>query len=188
VSDPVFHVQLRQFPNVGRAFNLSRQELARRFIEPWRGGRPVELDDRRWNPDKARITVYEGRPLATEEIGLGRGWANATRTGREVTSEVLEEPSAVDEFKAELPARIALSELVALAARRYPGSRVSEQLALAEQAVWQLLHEGRARLTRAGATLGREEWSAALLGWGAWTDREVWLESGDDVGDQPRSL
>ncbi len=130
--------------------------------------------------------MYEGRPLASEEIGLGRGWANVTRTGREVTAELLKEPSAVDVFTSELPPRAALPELVELAARRYPGSRVSEQLALAEQTVWQLLHAGRARLTRAGAVVHRDQWPAVLLSWEAWTDASVRLESGDDVGDQPR--
>ena len=127
MTEPVFHVQLRQFPNAARAFNLSREELERRFAEPWRTRRSVELDDRRWNPDKARMSVYEGRPLAREEIGLGRGWANVTRTGRDVTDEVLAQPSAVELFKAALPTRTTLTELMALAASHYPGSRVSER-------------------------------------------------------------
>jgi hypothetical protein len=185
VSGPVFHVELRQFPNVARAFNLSREELETRFAGPWRAGRPVELNDRRWDPHKARIAVYEGRPLATEEIGLGRGWANATRTGHEVTETVLEQLSAVAAFKAELPERIALPELIGRAGARYPGSRVSERLALAEQAVWELLNERRARLTRAGREVDAGEWSAVLLSWEAWTDLDLALQSGDDVGDQP---
>ena len=77
--------------------------------------------------------MYEGRPLAPEELGLGRGWANATRTGRDVTEEILEQPSAVEAFKASLPGRISLPDLLAAAGRRYPGARASERLALAER-------------------------------------------------------
>jgi hypothetical protein len=181
VSDPVFHVELRQFPNVARAFNLSREELESRFAAPWRAGRAVELDDRRWSRDKAKLAVYEGRRLGPEELGLGRGWANATRTAQEVTARVLEARSAVDALKAALPDRIALSELVGLAGAQYPGARVSEHLALVEQAVWQLLHEGQARLVRAGRPLAREQWAAVLLSWEAWRDPELWLESGVDL-------
>lgn len=193
MSDPVFHVELRQFPNVARAFNLSRDELETQFAAPWRAGRAVEFDDRRWSRGKAKLAVYEGRRLGSEELGLGRGWANATRTAQEVTTRVLEAPSAVDVFKAALPDRIALSELVGLAGARYPEARVSERLALVEQAVWKLLHEGQARLVRAGRVLSREQWGAVLLSWEAWTEPELRLESargpsGNDVGDEPVPL
>jgi len=87
----VFHVQLRQFPNVARAFNLTREELDSQILVPWAAGEPVTWSDRKWPPDKARITIYEGPQLRTEEIGLGRGWANATRTGEDVTERVLTE-------------------------------------------------------------------------------------------------
>lgn len=177
MSDLLFHVQLRQFPNAARAFNLTREELEQRFIQPWRAGRSVEFDDRHWDPGKARMAVYQGRPLAPEEIGMGRGWANAARTGREVTEEILAEPSAVDRFKAELPARATLADLVALAAERHPGARVSERVALAEQVTWELLHSGQRRLTRGGQVLDRDEWAGALLSWKAWSDPDLWLES-----------
>lgn len=189
MSEPVFHVELRQFPHVARAFNLTRDEMEARFAAPWRAGRPVELEDRRWDPDRARLTVYEGRALATDEIGLGRGWANATRTGRDATAELLAEPSPVDAFVAELPDRESLPNLIARASARYPQARVSERVALVEQAVWRLLHHG-ARLTRAGAPVARDQWPAVLLAWEAWSDPDLWLErgSGDDVGDQTRAL
>src|SRR5204863_2643722 len=64
----VFHVELRQFPNVARSFNLSESELHARVVGPWVAERPLELDDRRWSPDKARLTIYEGPRLAPEEI------------------------------------------------------------------------------------------------------------------------
>ena len=72
----MFHLELRQFPHVARAFNLSREELERRFVGPWVSGQAIDQDDRRWSPEKARLTILEGPELRLEEIGLGRGWAN----------------------------------------------------------------------------------------------------------------
>jgi hypothetical protein len=179
----VFHVELRQFPNVARAFNLSRDDLLSKIVRPWVSGVRVEWGDRRWDPEKGRIAIYEGRRLAPEEIGMGRGWANATRTGTEVTELMLEEarvPPALESFKAEvaeLCARepAALYRIAHLAAARHPQARASERLALAENAVWQLLHEDAVSLTRDGEALPREEWGQALLSWEAWARTELVL-------------
>lgn len=182
----MFHVELRQFPNVARAFNLSGEDLQARIVRPWAAGVPVAWDDRRWNPEKARITIYEGRALGPEEIGLGRGWANATRTGTEVTEQVLEAarvPPALESFKREVlavcaGAPVPLSRLVELAGSRHPQARASERLGLAEDAVWQLLHEQRVSLRRAGdgEPLPAEEWGPALLSWETWRAGQVTLE------------
>lgn len=177
----MFHVELRQFPNSVRAFNLSREELMARILGPWVAGVPVEWGERRWNPEKARIAIYEGRALGQEEIGLGRGWATATRSGEEVTAQMLEAarvPPALERFKEEVAAHCAqapvqLSALVVLAGQSHPEARVSDRLALAEQAVWQLLHEERLRLLRGGKPLGREDWGPMLLSWETWSGAEV---------------
>jgi hypothetical protein len=174
----VFHVELRQFPNSVRAFNLSREDLMARIVGPWVSGVSVEWGERRWNPEKARIAIYEGRTLGPEEIGLGRGWANATRSGQDVTAQVLEAarvPPALERFKEEVCARapVALAELVELAGESHPRARLSDRLALAEQAVWQLLHEERLRLLRRGEPLAREDWGPVLLSWEAWRDGQV---------------
>jgi hypothetical protein len=172
----VFHVQLRQFPHVTRAFNLERGELDARVLGPWTAGAAVELNERSWSPDKARLTVYEGPELRTEEIGLGRGWANVTRAGEDVTDRLLAEargPSAVELFKEQILGSlpIELRALVELAGEQRQLARPSERLALAEQAVWELLHEGRATLrTRDGAGIERVDWQESLLSWGTWTD------------------
>jgi hypothetical protein len=181
----VFHVEFRQFPNVARAFNLSRQELMTRIVAPWVSGASVHWNERSWNPEKARIVIYEGPALAPAEIGLGRGWANASRGGTEVTQRVLDEarvPPALESFKSEVSQLAAtepvpLSALVPLAAERHPQARASEQLGLAEDAVWQLLHEQRVILRRHGEPpLPQEEWSALLLRWDTWTVGTVMLE------------
>jgi hypothetical protein len=183
----VFHVQLRQFPHVTRSFNLSQEELESRVLRPWLAGVPVELGDRRWAPDRARLVVYEGPAVASEEMGLGRGWANATRVGTDVTALILanaqssasapiaELKAAILEHVTDRP--IALAQLVELACERHPQARVSEGIALAEQAAWELLHEGRVRIVAANVALARERWRPTLLSWAAWTDPAVLLET-----------
>jgi hypothetical protein len=179
----VFHVELRQFPNVARAFNLSGEELQRRFLAPWVTGRSIELDERRWSPEKARLKIYEGPALRPEEIGMGRGWGNVTQSGREVTDRLLEQaqqalaPSqraeSVQELKAEVMERIAGSELtvpgvLALAIERHRGWRASDRLALAELAIWELLHQQRIRIVRGQEPVAQEEWATILLAWETW--------------------
>jgi hypothetical protein len=177
----VFHVELRQFPHQARAFNLTRNELDARILTPWAAGKPVVLQDREWAPDRARLTIYEGPELETDQLGLGRGWANVARHGEDVTATLLTEfrhPPAVSTFKAEVISRctgesVSIDELVALAGERFPQSRVSERIALCEQAVWELLHEGAVSLAREGAPVAHQQWQATLLDWGAWSNDAV---------------
>jgi hypothetical protein len=179
----VFHVELRQFPHVARVFNLSREELDARFARPWVGGAPISQDDRSWTPEKARLTIYEGPGLSLEEMGLGRGWAQVGRTSREVTETVLAEVargaqsgSAVQTFKAMLETAAAsglsFGEVVELAVGEYPGWRASERLALAEQAVWEMLHQGRLAVSDAEGPIQAERWQLLLLSWSTWTGAE----------------
>ena len=85
----VFHVEVRQFPHVARSFNLSERELNAKVLAPWSRGEVVELGERRWTPDKAKLTIFEAPELRTDEIGMGRGWGNVTRQGQEVTERLL---------------------------------------------------------------------------------------------------
>jgi hypothetical protein len=176
----VFHVELRQFPNQTRMFNLGREELEARILKPWVSGTAVDVDDRRWAPDRARLTVYEGPRLEADQLGMGRGWGNVTRQGEDVTARVLTQarasvarPAPVLAFKYEIVARCAagalpLAQVVELAGESYPQARVSEQVALAERAVWELLHEGAVQLRRRGEAVVAEDWQEALLSWEAW--------------------
>jgi hypothetical protein len=91
-------------------------------------------------------------------------------------------PPAVEAFKAELLERCAygpaaLGRLVDLAGERYPEARVSERIALCEQAVWELLHEGSLSLMRSGALVERTDWQGVLLRWEAWTGEAVTIET-----------
>jgi hypothetical protein len=180
----VFHLELRHFPTTARVFNLSAEELHRRVLEPWIAGETFEQDERRWDPEKTKLTIYEGPALRSDEIGMGRGWGNVTRTGQEVTDGVLEAarqqsaPSvrqqAIRELKGQLVERVTgrelgFPEVVALAADGRTGWRASDLLAVAEQAVWELLHEGRVAMTRDGAApVPKPEWEGIVLAWATW--------------------
>jgi hypothetical protein len=176
----VFHLELRQFPHVSRAFNLSREELDHRFARPWVTGIEIEYEDRQWTPGKAKLTIYEGPELKLEELGLGRGWAAVGKNSQEVTETILAQAQRGSEGRATLEmvkaavrgaARtpLTLPEVVELVAADYPRWRPSEQLGMAEQAVWELLHQQRLALRGPDGVLSGEQWSAILLSWSCWT-------------------
>lgn len=177
----MFHVELRQFPHQARAFNLTREELDARILEPWASGGAVELDERRWFPERARLTIYEGPHLAPEDLGMGRGWGNVTRDGSDVTERLLAEiahPPPVAELKRELLARLdggplPLAAVVELTGEHYPQARLSQRIALGEQAVWELLHSGALLLVRAGVPVAPDDWQPVLLSWEAWSGDAV---------------
>lgn len=187
----MFHVEVRQFPHVARTFNLSEAELNARIVVPWLRGHLVKLGEREWEPARAKLTVLEGRELRSDEMGMGRGWQNASRDAEDVTARVLaavptagaEAPGAASAFKDVVreqcaTGRLAVHQVLWLANSRHPEWRVSERLALAEQAVWELLHEGSLILLRlspgeAGpqyTPADRSEWQPALLAWRTWSD------------------
>jgi hypothetical protein len=167
----VFHVELRRFPHVARAFNLSAEELQERIVAPWVAGATIDLDDRQWEPARTKLAIYEAPEIAAADRGLGRGWAEVTRAGADVTARVLEQArGSVERFKETLltHGRLTLREVVALAGQSHPHSRVSDRLGLAERAVWELLHQGRIVLLDQGAEVERDRWQTALLSWDAW--------------------
>jgi hypothetical protein len=184
----VFHVELRQFPHAARAFNLTRAELDQRFVRPWVEGAPIEHEDRRWSPEKARLTIYEGPRLATEDMGMGRGWGNVTKSGQDVTGRLLSEAQGAvtatgeesERFKEEVLAGCAvkpqpLHALLLLANERYPQWRISERMAIAERAAWELLHQERVALVDAGRAVPRGQWQARILTWESWFGQDVVL-------------
>jgi hypothetical protein len=192
----VFHVEVRQFPNVARAFNLSQAELDAKVLIPWSRGQIVVLGEREWEPRKAKLTVLEGREVRNDELGLGRGWANASRDAENVTDQLLAAtrgqttqsadpaaPGGLATFKEVVLAqcatdRLALHQVMWLANSRHPELRVSERLALAEQAVWELLHEGHVTMLKRGSgeegpevtVADRSQWQPALLAWATWSE------------------
>jgi hypothetical protein len=84
-----FHVEIRRAFSRAWAFNLEEAELRRIVLEPWVRGDPVLLGEQRWEPSSCRIAVLEGPRLAAAELAHGQGWHRASRSGRDVTGELL---------------------------------------------------------------------------------------------------
>jgi len=84
----VYHLELRQFPHNACRFNLAAQEL-RAIVEPWVREQYVELEERKWSPHQARLTILEGPQLKAEQLTMGRGWRAAQSASRDVTEAVL---------------------------------------------------------------------------------------------------
>jgi hypothetical protein len=157
----MFHLELRQFPHSARAFNLTREQLDV-IVRPLAIGRPVALNDRRWNPEKTKIAVYEGPELPIEEMGMGRGWGNVTKDGEDVTDRVLaearrevESPPVLDALKDAVLARAAdgpvgFEQLLGLVALMAPDADANQRIELAARTAWELLRDGRTRVVAAG--------------------------------------
>src|ERR1700760_1357868 len=103
-AEAMYHVELRQFPHVARVFNLNREELESRFVRPYVGGTIIEHEDRRWAPERSRLKILEGRELRPDEVGMGRGWASATKHGADVTETVLAQARRGAEARPEVEA------------------------------------------------------------------------------------
>jgi hypothetical protein len=177
----LYHPELRSFPHVARAFNLSREALDTRFIKPWVAGDTIDYDDRRWTPDRTRLTVLEGTELRADQRGLGRGWSEATRRSRDVTDTVLAEIHRGAEARPEVEALkealaeaaggerpIGFPDAIALAVVGHPLWRASEQLSLAEQAVWEMLHQGQLEMLRDDEPMAAEQWQEVVLSFATW--------------------
>jgi hypothetical protein len=198
----LFHVELRelrQFPHVVHSFNMSEMELNTKLLAPWSEGQRVLIGEREWEPKRTKLTVIEARELRLDELGMGRGWANAIRYGDDVTDRVIvaasgqsksnaliEGSDALTAFKAVVRAQcdaapLAIHQAVWLACSKYPEWRVSQRIALTERAVWELLHEGHLKIVRrtAGAAgdavveATKEEWEPALLTWANWMESDT---------------
>lgn len=187
----MFHIQLSQSVHVSREFNLSEEDLRRRIVEPWLARSLISSGDRDWAPERAKLTIYEGPELGPGELGIGRGWGNVTKQGTDVTARWLARqvaapapatgpsgppPGELERCRQEI-ARCAregeldLGDCLAIAGALHFGSRVSERVALVEQAVWELLHMNLITLEGEGIPdgAGTLEWQGVLLDWNAWT-------------------
>lgn len=85
----MYHVELRQFPHNFCRFNLTELELREAVLDAWVRGEWIELGERKWNPQQAKLTVLEGPRIALERLSMGRGWHVAAREGKEVTEQLL---------------------------------------------------------------------------------------------------
>lgn len=175
----MYHLELRQFPHVARVFNLDLDELQSRFLIPWGRGTMIDHDDRRWAPERTKLKVLEGPELQAAEMGMGRGWARASATGQDVTDLLLEQSRRGAQARPEIEAlkeaivgvasgEISFQDVVALAAAGHPAWRVSEQLELSEQAVWEMLHQGRLEIVTDGGWVTADQWLPIVMSWATW--------------------
>jgi hypothetical protein len=86
----VYHIELRRFPHNLCRFNLSEGELRETVLDAWARGEWIELGERKWNPQEAKLTVLEGPRIALDQLSMGRGWRVAAREGKDVTERLLE--------------------------------------------------------------------------------------------------
>jgi hypothetical protein len=211
----VFHFELRAGIHIAHAFNLSQAELDRTLLEDWRRRDEIDFGDRRWNPDRTQLKIYEGRLLQGPELSFGRGWTNAVKRGDDVTADQLARlgpvagtggpgagtgsgtrggagtaagPGAVisaglDALRREILAQcraapIGVHQVLGLTNRWYPERRVSDRLALAEAAIWGLLHESLVGLRQVAPgkpdqPVDPVDWEGILLDWRTWADPET---------------
>ncbi|MGA8746250.1 MAG: hypothetical protein WB507_10340 [Solirubrobacterales bacterium] len=112
-----FHVEISAGFHRARVFNLSREDLTTKVLEPWLGDRKIPMGDREWEPRKSSMKILEGPQMAPQELSFGQGWSNAERVSENVTHSVLAQtppPSLPDAFlvEAESPEAV-VAELVA---------------------------------------------------------------------------
>ncbi|HEY2717177.1 MAG TPA: hypothetical protein VGI73_13240 [Solirubrobacterales bacterium] len=86
-----FHVEISGGINHARAFNLSEDVVQRSIVDPWINRRPIELGDRKWQPEESELRILEGPELSNPELSFGNGWSNAERAGEFVTKRLLDE-------------------------------------------------------------------------------------------------
>ncbi len=84
----MYHVELRHFPHNMARFNLTDAELTA-IVEPWVRDRMVEFGERKWSPQQAKITIFEGPRMPLDQLTMGRGWRAAERESENVTNAVL---------------------------------------------------------------------------------------------------
>jgi hypothetical protein len=86
----VYHVELRQFPHNFCRYNLTENELREAVLDAWARGEWIEFGERKWNPQQAKVTVFEGPQIALERLSMGRGWQVAAHEGKDVTEQLLQ--------------------------------------------------------------------------------------------------
>lgn len=86
-----FHVSLARglFRGSAEALNLSEQEVIQQFVVPWKAGLQITLGGKAFEPGSAKLTIYAGPRVTTNQRFLGQGWLNATKFGEEVTEALL---------------------------------------------------------------------------------------------------
>ncbi len=100
----MFHVEISAGYRHARVFNLNREDVAAKVIQPWLEDRVIEMGDREWEPRESSLTILEGPRMETTDLSFGQGWSNAERASENVTRRLLSSappPNLPDAFVVE---------------------------------------------------------------------------------------
>jgi hypothetical protein len=87
----VFHVEISAGYNHARVFNLSREDVIAKVVQPWLENRVIEAGEREWEPSESQLRILEGRRMENADLSFGQGWANAERACEDVTGAIVAE-------------------------------------------------------------------------------------------------
>ena len=107
----MFHVEISEGLHRARVFNVSREDLAPKVLQPWLEDRTIEAGEREWRPRDSSLKILEGPRMENADLAFGQGWSNAERASKNVTREMLETappPATPDAFVIETDAPEAL--------------------------------------------------------------------------------
>ncbi|MGA2469924.1 MAG: hypothetical protein ABSG64_04460 [Solirubrobacteraceae bacterium] len=187
----MYHVELREFPHNTHAFNLDAARMHATIVGPYSRGEVFAFAEYEWVPQRTALTILEGPEIPLNQLGLGRGWAQAERGGKDVTEAVLAaartptpeaQPIRSRGVEREIlehcaVAPVQLKQIWLLAETAEPEASAGELLVLAERSLGQLLSEGLVEVCRgegSGAeVLAREEVAALLRAAGAWSGADA---------------
>lgn len=87
---PVYHLEIRKFPKALTRYNQTGAQIGAIVLQ-WVQGYVLDLDDQKWRPEEATITILEGPSIPLDQLSMGRGWRTAQRDGEDVTQRILAE-------------------------------------------------------------------------------------------------
>jgi hypothetical protein len=162
----MYHVELREFPHNTHAYNLDAPRLQTEIVGHWVRGEIFNFAERDWIPQRTELKILEGPELPLNQMGLGRGWTNAEKRGKDVTAQVLGAARATLSASADASARspelehdilerlalgpVSLAGVWRLAQSTAPDATPGDRLATAERALNQLLRDDFVELCRGG--------------------------------------
>jgi hypothetical protein len=85
----MFHVEISSGFHRARVFNLTREDVMAKIVQPWLEERPIEMGDREWAPRDNSLKILEGPEMKTQDLSFGQGWANAERASENITRDLL---------------------------------------------------------------------------------------------------
>ena len=89
------------------------------------------------------------------------------RLGQSFDVVPLPHPSGASPWPHQEPGRTLLPRAMKIIAG-HPAWRVSEQLELSEQAVWEMLHQGRLEIVTDGGWVTADQWLPIVMSWATW--------------------